>query len=86
MGLNVYDYQDFLDKGWRRSGHWLYKVRVPAAAPTPAQPLHPWAPADSGRAALQPVLAPPPPPPRPMPRHSGGRVSACALVAWRGPG
>merc|ERR1719375_1489425 len=25
MGLSVYDYQDFLDRGWRRSGHWLYK-------------------------------------------------------------
>merc|ERR1719375_366850 len=28
MGLSVYDYQDFLDRGWRRSGHWLYKPMV----------------------------------------------------------
>ena len=62
MGLSVYDYQDFLDKGWRRSGHWLYKVRVPAAAPSPARLLHPWASPDSGRAASQSVLSPRPPP------------------------
>ena len=38
MGLSVYDYQDFLDRGWRRSGHWLYKVRSPPSRPPPLPP------------------------------------------------
>lgn len=56
MGLSVYDYQDFLDRGWRRSGHWLYKVgsspshltphtHTPPSLfrppPLPLSPLHP---------------------------------------------
>ena len=38
MGLSVYDYQDFLDRGWRRSGHWLYMVGTPPSHLTPPAP------------------------------------------------